>query len=106
MPLIVELRRRDGTVIRRNPHPSGGTFDAAGNFDRLLGNDAYPVLSTIDPYTDTTWDRATMPALMNDIAVALDEARSGSERRGLLRLQVFAERCRDHRDLLLVFLGD
>jgi hypothetical protein len=106
MGLVAELRRLDGTTIRDLPDPSGGTFDAAGDFDRLLGDDAYPALAQIDPYAEETWDRNAMPGLLIDLTRALEDARPGPERRGLLRLRVVAELCRDDADLMFAFVGD
>ena len=39
------------------PDPNGGTFDAAGDFDRLLEfHEELPAWSSIDPYGDTVMD--------------------------------------------------
>lgn len=106
MPIVVELWAHDGTVVRRTPDPSRGTYDAAGDFDRLLDDDSYRAFSQVDPYGVTTLGSAAMPALLADISAALAEAKPGAETRGLLRLRGLAERCRDDSDLRLVFLGD
>jgi hypothetical protein len=42
-----------------------------------------------------------MPALLTDIEAALPNAKSRSERRGLLRLQLLVKLCRDDNDLML-----
>jgi hypothetical protein len=36
VPIYVELRDGEGRPIRGMPDPSGGTFDAAGDFDRFI----------------------------------------------------------------------
>jgi hypothetical protein len=105
MPIVVQLLGRDGKPLRRLPDPAGGTFDAAGDFDRLIEESTYPALSAIDLYAETIWHSSSMPALLADIEAALPVAKDGPERRGLLRFQVLAERCRDD-DLALAFVGD
>lgn len=44
MAIWVELRRSDSSPVRDVADPSGGTFDAAGDFDRFFGRPALPVL--------------------------------------------------------------
>jgi hypothetical protein len=70
------------------PDPSGGTFNAAGDFDRLLPVPAedFPVLARIDPYADTAIPNAELAALASEVAQLLRRANDGAERRGLLRL--------------------
>jgi hypothetical protein len=89
------------------PDPSGGTFDAAGDFDRFLTPDSpLPVLSSIDPFAVTQLTSADMPGLLHDLDAAESEAKGGPEGRGLARLRVLAERCSGDDRLLLVFVGD
>lgn len=38
MPVWVELRRADSTPVRSVDDPSGGKFDADGDFDRFIGS--------------------------------------------------------------------
>jgi hypothetical protein len=106
MPILVELRGRDGTPVRGLEDPSGGTFDAAGDFDRLVEESSYPALASIDLNAETIWQGPSVRALLEDIDRALLAAKDGAERRGLLRLRVLAERCRDDNDLALAFIGD
>ena len=47
-----------------------------------------------------------MHALLEDIDRALPAAKDGPETRGLLRLRVLAEHCRDDTELALAFIGD
>jgi hypothetical protein len=63
--------------------PSGGTCDAAGDFDRLLPfpNDL-PMLSRLDPYGDVTFTTAAMKELRDEVQMVIDRAADGSERRG------------------------
>jgi hypothetical protein len=52
--LVVELRDRTGTIIDHLPDPSGGRFDAAGDFARMLHAALdLAVLSSVDR-SDTT----------------------------------------------------
>jgi hypothetical protein len=74
------------------PDPSGGSCDAAGDFDRLLPFSAdLPVLSRIDPY-DTVILRGDD---LGQLAVEVDRvsalAAAGPERRGLARLRALAQ---------------
>jgi hypothetical protein len=106
MGLVVELRAADGTPITGLPDPSGGTFDAAGDFDRMLEpSEAWPTLSGIDPFGDTVLSAVEMEPLLLDIDAALAVARSGSEQRGLLRLRFMAQQCQADGSTL-VFEGD
>lgn len=106
MAMVVELRKGDGSLVRRIPDPSGGTFDAAGDFDRLLDDESYPTLSQVSTYGKTELGIPAMPNLLADIRAALETARPGAETRGLLRLQRLAEHCQDGRGLRLPFIGD
>ena len=89
-----------------DPALSGGTFDAAGDFDRWLDATALPVLGTVDPYADTPMSSREMPGLLRDVQTALCGAKDGPERRGLLRLQTLARRCLDDESLSLLIIGD
>lgn len=100
MPIYVELRDRAGARVRGLTDPSGGAFDAAGDFDRFLDERPFgaaqprlPVLGSVDPYADTEMSPSSMDSLIADVEAALLVAKAGPERRGLLRLQVLAECC-------------
>jgi hypothetical protein len=103
--LVVTLRRTDGSVVRALTDPSGGTFDAAGDFDELLDSSDLPFLGAIDPYDDTTVGAAATAGLLADVDRALLTA-TGMTGRGLLRLRVMAELCRSDGSLTLRFEGD
>lgn len=114
MPIYVELRDREGRLVRRLPDPSGGTFDAAGDFDRFI-DPAYsgyledarlPGLQSVDPYADTEMASDAMSHLVRDLLLALPLAKDGSEKRGLLRLKVMAEHCARHEGCVLLWRGD
>jgi hypothetical protein len=92
----------------------GGTFDAAGDFDRFLDDSyfgqavgvALRVLNQIDPYADTAMGAERMAGLLEDIASVLPIAKPGPEFRGLLRLQVMAQVCAREPDSVMVWMGD
>lgn len=112
--MYVVLRAAEGHEVRGLPDPSGGVFDAAGDFDRFF-DDSYlgydkrldlPRMRSVDPYGDTEMAAAAMPSLLRDIANVIPHAREGSELRGLLRLRVMAEQCAAQPGASLVWLGD
>jgi hypothetical protein len=106
VPIRVELRTERGEVIRNLADPSGGTFDAAGDFDRLLTN-ADGLMRGVDPYGDTVFNRIQADDLVNEVdRLATANDATPMERRGLARLRVMAERCRDSVHLYLWFIGD
>ena len=67
MGIQVELRR-DGGQVRALPDPSGGTFDAAGDFDRLIPREdpAFPMLGRVDPHGDLRLDASDMAVLLSE----------------------------------------
>jgi hypothetical protein len=112
--MYVELRDSRGRRVRTMPDPSGGTFDAASDFDRFFDQTYVghperldlPVLASVDPYADTEMQADVMEQLIADIASILPVAKAGAELRGLLRLQVMANRCANDPGSRLVWLGD
>ena len=94
--------------------PTGGTFDAAGDFDRLI-DEAYfgrrddwnfPTLRRVDPYASTTMNSGDMAGLLDDIARVVPDANLGPELRGILRLQAMAGTCEQAPDAVMVWMGD
>lgn len=108
MPVLVVLVDEDGTPERGLPDPHGGTFDAAGDFDRLIPFDdpASPMWRHIDPYGDTVFNRLQMPDFINELDGLRSAAEEGPESRGLDRLRIIAERCRTEVHLFVRFIGD
>lgn len=96
----------NGQPIAGLEDPSGGHFDAAGDFDRLIPNAELPTLNTVDPFGDCELHPAAMPALIADVDRLLATARPGPEQRGLLRLRVIAGKCAKTPASVLVFRGD
>lgn len=106
MGIDVTLRRGDGQPLKGLPDPTGGTFDAAGDFDDLLESSTLPVLGSFDPYGQITLDSQSMEALIVDVDTALNQPGTGSQARGLRRLRVMAEMCRADESLTLHVMGD
>lgn len=108
MGVVVVLETLDGNRVVGLADPRGGTFDSAGDFDRLLADDlddGYAVWDQIDPYADTRLEAGSLSDLLDDLSVLDSVARDGPERRGLARLRAMAERARTE-NLVLVFIGD
>lgn len=113
MPVVVELVSSSGVARRQLSDPNGGTFDAAGDFDRFLDDGlgsvrdmSLPTLRRFDPIGVSELQAEDMPALLVDVNVCLRVARAGPERRGLLRLAVLAEACAQETGSCLVCTGD
>jgi hypothetical protein len=106
VPIRVELRTERGDVVRDFIDPSGGTFDAAGDLDRLLVATPW-LLRSVDPYGDTVFNRLQVVGLLDDIDVLATRADlTEAERHGLTRLRAMTQRCRDSVHLYLWFIGD
>ncbi len=90
------------------PDPAGGTFDAAGDFDRIIpaADASLPGLSAVDPYADWTVPGDRLVQLASEVTALRSQARPGSEQRGVDRLAVLIGACLEHQDLTLVFIGD
>lgn len=81
------------------PDADGRTFDAAGDFDRLLPMETQlplrdapelPVLSRIEAYADVEFSSQDMPAIEQEAGRLLPLAKPGPEVRGLQRLCTLA----------------
>ena len=59
--------------------PSGGTFTAAGDFDRLLpiSGKSSGILARVDPYRDAIVSCGDMAALASEVALLLTQAKQG-----------------------------
>jgi hypothetical protein len=96
----------NGQPIAGLEDPSGGHFDAAGDFDRLIPNAEFPTLSKVDVFGDLELRPVAMPALIAEIDKLSPTGRPGPEQRGLLRLRALAEKCAETPASVLVFHGD
>jgi len=107
VPIDVVLRDEGAKEIRGLADPAGGTFDAAGDFDRLLYvNPALRVWSTFDPDDDVTLRAAECSELLTELPHLLALAKPGTETRGLERLRVLAEHCVGLPGATLLVRGD
>jgi hypothetical protein len=106
MGIQVELRVA-GERIRALADPGGGSFDAAGDFDRLIPptDSAFSLLGEVDPHGETRLGVRDMAALVAEIDRLLRQARPGPEYRGLMRLRTMALCCSQELGEL-VFVGD
>jgi hypothetical protein len=106
--LKVEVRNKDGNRVRDLPDPAGGTFEAAGDFDRLMPEEgsSFALLGSVDRYGDTVFEASQMAGLLAEVEQLAASDAGVSERRGLDRLRVMAERCRGDDLLQLWFVGD
>lgn len=100
MAIHVELRDEAGSTVTDVPDPSGGSFTAASDFERFVDRPPYgqvptgtPVVESLDPSGTTVTPSGAMARVISDCVRALEVARSGPERRGLLRLRSLAEEC-------------
>ncbi|QIG44874.1 hypothetical protein G5V58_20680 [Nocardioides anomalus] len=106
MGVRVMLHRRDGELVRALPDPGGGTFDAACDFDALIGSATLPTIGGLDPHGDATLGGLTMADLIADVDNALESARPGPRLRGLRRLRAMAEMVQADESLTLRVVGD
>jgi len=111
--VVIELVAEDGSAVHGLADPSGGTFDAAGDFQRfvdetsLLEAEDLPRLRSLDAYAAAQELLPTdMPDLITDIEACLVVAKPGSEMRGLLRLRVLADLCATNPASRLRSCGD
>jgi hypothetical protein len=106
MGIQVELRVA-GKRIQRLPDPAGGSFDAAGDFDRLVFHENSPLglLGRLDPHGETRFGTSQMQQLIADVELLLTLAKAGAEYGGLMRLRSMAEHCAEQHGEL-VFIGN
>lgn len=105
MGIVTYLRDSKGELIEGLTDPSGGSFDASGDFDRFIDPPDGPSLTGVDPYDDTSFAGADLSRLSSEIEALLALELSGAERRGLLRLRVMAARALNGNGSL-TFVGD
>lgn len=113
MPIVAELLDPDGQVVRGMEDPAGGTFDAAGDFDDLLPlvasqdhGASCQVVGSVDPDAVLDVRSNQMDDLLMDIIAMAELATNPRARRGLDRLRVMAERCKQAQGTRIRFVGD
>jgi hypothetical protein len=106
MGVYAELKVRGQVLVLADP--SGGTFNAAGDFDRLLPvpEEAFPVLARVEPYSDVVISGTDLTALASEVTQLLKRADTGPEHRGLLRLRALAVAGQGRLGAELRFVGD
>lgn len=102
------LRTESGEAIRGLPDPAGGTFDAAGDFERLIPYEdrSFRLLCYVNPYGDTVFNTVQMEDLLGDLERLAALNPKPIEKRGLDRLRVISERCRSEPHEYVWFVGD
>jgi hypothetical protein len=106
VPVCVVLIDADGRP-QILADPSGGTFDAAGDFDRLIGEYAeLPMWSSLYAEERWTFEGDDLAALLRDLDILDTHARAGTEVRGFLRLRVQLEAALRNPELTLEWCGD
>jgi len=111
---FITLRDVEGEVVRGLTDPLGGTFDAAGDFDELLGSNATPRLNALDPQADTALPSGEMTSLVAEVDSLLTTipvteqgpGRRGAAWRGLVRFRSMVERCAADSGSTLLVQGD
>lgn len=107
MGITSEVCDPDGRVVTV-VDPTGGTFTAAGDFDRLIPADhpQLPLLSALDPFGEWSVPFDRLRDLAAEVAVVAGKATEGPESRGLARLAAQVESCVGAVDQRLIFMGD
>jgi hypothetical protein len=100
------LQNERGEPIKQLIDPAGGTFDYAGDLDRIVLAGEGRVLRYVDPYGDLVLNHLQVDELLMDVADIADRDLEDAERRGLERLRIIAEACRDGIHLYVRFIGD
>ena len=101
------LTHEDASRFTELPDPAmGGTFDAAGDFDRLIpahDDASFACWRFIDFYGRTVFNRRQMPVFIEELDRLLPSAKNGPERNGMLRLRMLASIgvAKPHRYLVL-----
>jgi hypothetical protein len=67
---------------------------------------SHPMLSSIDWYGDTVFNRIQMSRFLSEWESLLENAKSSEERKLLMGVKELAERCRDGVHLYVKFIGD
>ena len=104
------LCRENWSRISELPDPAlGGTFDSAGDFDRLVpmfDDTSFICWRFIDPHGKTVFNRHQMPDFIAELDRLMPDAKPGPERNGMLRLRMLASLVQSRPHQFLVLLGD
>jgi hypothetical protein len=90
----------------------GGTLESLPDSQNILGEllptneDAYPMLTSIDPYGDTVFNRIQMQRFLREWRVFAANAGSADELSFFAAVESLAVRCSEDVHLYLKFIGD
>jgi hypothetical protein len=91
----------------------GNEIDSVADPKNLLarilpaaGAESYPMLASIDPYGDTTFNRVQMPRFLAEWSIIAAKAQSPEESALVLEIANMACRCAGEVHLYLKFIGD
>jgi hypothetical protein len=88
-----------------------GVADSSGQLSKLLpamngDGSSYALLSGIDPYGDTTFNRIQMPRFLSEWALLISQAQSSEQVEVVIIVTRLAERCADEVHTYLKSIGD
>ena len=67
---------------------------------------AYPMLSGIDLYGDTVFNRLQIPRLLSELVDIASNAQTDEDRKLVSEIEMLARRCADNLHTYLKFIGD
>ncbi len=102
MGLNIELQDEHGGRIAGVDDPR----NLLGALLPQLGNDAYPILGSIDPYGDTTFNNLQMRRFLHEWATVTQKPSTADEQLLVSTIEALARRCRDEVHTYLKFIGD
>lgn len=102
MGLNIELQDERGGLITGVDDPR----NLLGAMLPQLGDDAYPMLASIDPYGDTTFNNLQMRRFLHEWATLTQKASTADEQLLVSTIEAMARRCRDEVHIYLKFIGD
>ena len=86
-----------------------GVYDPKNLLDRLLPEinlDSSPMLSSLDPYGDTTFNSLQMRRFLQEWVGVGAKAQSLEEKELVSKIESLARRCRSEVHVYLKFIGD
>jgi hypothetical protein len=69
-------------------------------------SDAYPMLSGVDLYGDTIFNRIQIPRFLSELARVASNAQRDEDRKLVSEIEMLARRCADNLHTYLKFIGD
>jgi hypothetical protein len=101
MPIKVALQTINGRKLKE-------IVPSKALLNRLLpmGDDRFPILRYVDPYSNTIFNGAQMYPLIDEIDQLIKDAADKEDKRILASVRELAVQCRDHPQTYLRFIGD